>query len=414
MTATRSVEVVHFSAADTAGGSARSAYRVHCGLRARGHASRMLVGLRQSDDPDVDTVWSGRAGQLANRFVDEATRRAGLEYAWFPSTRRVLAHPWVARAQVFNLYNTHGGYFETGMLRALSARAPIVWRLSDMWPFTGHCAYAGACERWRSGCGECPDLGTWPPLGRDTTARLWRMKDRLYQDCRITVVAPSSWTERLARESPLLSRFPVQRIPNGIDTAVFRPTDRAAARAALGVDQEASVILFVAHGLDGNDRKGTEDAIAALGLLGSRPGTAVLLAGQGGGSWVERVPVPVKRLGFIADDRRLAQAYACADVLLVPSRVENLPNVVLEAFACGLPAVAADAGGMRDAVRHLETGWLAPVGEAQGLAEGLRRLLEDAGLRRQLGRNASELARKEFDRELEIDRFESLYREALA
>lgn len=408
------LEVLHFSAADTEGGSARSAYRIHSGLRARGHASRMLVGLRRSDDPDVDTVWQGRAGRLANRLVDEATRRVGLEYAWFPSTRRVLSHPWVQRARVFNLYNTHGGYFETGMLRTLSSRAPIVWRLSDMWPLTGHCAYAGACERWRTGCGECPDLATWPPLGRDSTARLWRMKERLYRDCRITVVAPSSWTERLAKESPLLGRFPVHRVPNGIDTGMFRPADRAAARAALGVDQGASVILFVAHGLDGNDRKGSEDAIAALGLLGPRPGTVVLLAGQGGGSWVERVPMPVTRLGFIAEDARLAQAYACADLLLVPSRVENLPNVVLEAFACGLPAVAANAGGMRDAVRHLETGWLAPVGAAQGLAEGLRRLLDDPGLRLRLGTNARALALKEFDRALEIDRIEALYREVLA
>jgi glycosyltransferase involved in cell wall biosynthesis len=345
--------------------------------------------------------------------VDETTRGIGLQYVYFPSTRRVLAHPWVAQARIFNLYNTHGGYFSTRMLPALSARAPIVWRLSDMWPLTGHCAYSGDCERWRAGCGRCPDLATWPAIGLDTTAPLWRMKERLYRGCRITVVAPSSWTERLARESPLLGRFAVRRIPNGIDTGAFRLRDRLAARAILGVDPNAKVVLFVAHGLDANTRKGTDDAIAALNLLGPRAGTIVMLAGQGGESWIDRIPFPVHRLGFIQDDDRLADVYASADLLLAPSRAENLPNVVLEAFACGLPAVASDTGGMRDAVRHLQTGWLAPAGNPEALAEGMRRLLEDEELRVRLGSEARRLAETEFERSLEIERFENLYRELL-
>ena len=413
MTGPERLSVVHFSTADTLGGSARSAYRVHSGMRERGHRSRMLVGMRHSEDPDVDAVWGSEAGRLANRLVDEATRRIGLQYLYLPSTRRVLAHPWVAPARIFALYNVHGGYFSPQMLPALSARAPIVWRLSDMCPLTGHCAYSGDCERWRTGCGSCPDLATWPAIGLDTTAWLWRMKERLYRNCRITVVAPSSWTERLARESPLLARFAVRRIPNGVDTRAFRPGERLAARAALGVDPNAKVILFVAHGLDANSRKGTDDAIAALRRLGSRPGTIVMLAGEGGESWVERVPMPVRRMGFIRDEARLAEVYAVADLLLAPSRVENLPNVVLEAFACGLPAVASDAGGMRDAVRHLETGWLAPVGQPESLAEGMRRLLDDEMLRTRLGAAARRLVETEFTLALEIERFENLYWEIL-
>ena len=372
----------------------------------------MLVGIRASADPDVDGVWGGALGRLANRAVDAATARLGLQYAYFPSTRRVLAHPWVAQADVFQLYNTHGGYFETGMLPALSARAPIVWRLSDMWPMTGHCAYSGACERWRTGCGECPDLGGWPAIGRDTTAKLWRMKDALYGESRIHVVAPSSWTERLARESPLLGRFPVSRIPNGIDTGVFRPREQASARASLGIDARARVIAFVAHGLDANARKGSEDAIKALSGLSIDDGV-VLLAGAGGESWQGRVPFRLKRLGFVTDDETLANVYSSADVLLAPSRVENLPNTVLEALACGLPVVASEAGGMRDAVRHMTTGWLARAGETDALTEGLRRLLEDGDLRTAMSREARRLAETEFSRDGEIAAFEALYRRIL-
>lgn len=403
------LSVVHFSTADTLGGSARSAYRIHSGLRERGHRSRMLVGIRASSDPDVDGVWGSTAGRLANRAVDAVTGRLGLQYSYFPTTRRVLAHPWVAEADLFQLYNTHGGYFETAMLPKLSARAPIVWRLSDMWPLTGHCAYSGSCERWRSGCGECPDLATWPAIGRDTTARLWRIKDALYRDSRIHVVAPSSWTERLARESPLFGRFPVCRIPNGIDLRMFRQRDKAAARAALGIDARVKVVAFVAHGLDANARKGSDDAIEALKRVGV-PNVLVLLAGAGGETWTDRVPFPVMRLGFVTDEDTLVNVYGSADVLLAPSRVENLPNTLLEALACGLPVVASDAGGMRDAVQHLRTGWLAPVGEPQALAEGLRRILEDEAVRGQMSREARGVAESKFSREAEISAFEALYR----
>lgn len=408
------LSVLHFSAADILGGSARSAYRIHEALRRRGHVSRMLVGQKASRDADVDTVWKGAPGRLADRAANALTTRTGHQYLFLPSARRVLGHPWLAQARVIQLYNTHGGYFATPMLPKLSERAPLVWRLSDMWPLTGHCSYSGACERWRAGCGACPDLEVWPAIGRDTTAKLWRLKDDLYARSRISVVAPSSWTERLARESPLLGRFPVRRIPNGIDLRAFAPRDKAQARAGLGIDPAAKVILFVAHGLDGNARKGTEDAIEALARLGARAGTQLVLAGEGGASWAGRVPMQVTRLGFLADEARLAAAYASADVMLAPSRVENLPNTVLESFACGTPVVATDAGGMRDAVRHGETGWLVPVGDTAALADGLARLLDDEPMRLRMGAAARALAQREFSEEREAAAFEALYREVSA
>src|SRR4051794_6328025 len=135
----------------------------------------MLVGTKASDDPDVDTVHGGGARRLADRVADEAGARLGLQYLWYPSMARVLRHPWLRDADVVQLYNTHGGYFSHRLLPTLAARAPVVWRLSDMWALTGHCAYAGPCERWREGCGACPDLAAYPPLPRDTTALLWRI-----------------------------------------------------------------------------------------------------------------------------------------------------------------------------------------------------------------------------------------------
>jgi len=406
--------VVHFSRADNSGGSARAAYKIHAGLRALGLASRMLVEQKATFDPDVDTVHGGGVGRAKDRLADTVASRLGLPSLYVPSAGRVLAHPWVRAASVFQLYNVHGGYFSIRMLPRLARLAPIVWRLSDQWPMTGHCAYSGECERWREGCGKCPDLATYPSLPFDTTRFLFRQKDRAYRNTDLTVVAPASWTERLARASPLLGRFPIHRIATGVDLETFRPLDRAAARSLLGVPPGARAILFAAQELDDNPRKGASFLIEALARLGPAPGLLVLLVGIGGESWHERIPQPVRPLGYITDDRLLAAAYSAADVVAAPSVLENLPNTVLEATACGVPVVAFDTGGTADAVRHVETGYLARPGDAADLEQGLRLVLGDEALRRRLGSAARRLAESEFGNDRQARRFADLYAEVLA
>ncbi len=403
------LSVVHISTADREGGSARSAYRIHDGLRQRGHRSRMLVGVKVTDDPDVDTMSGGPLLRRLDRIADAVTMRLGLQYQWLPSSGRVLRHEWLKAPGIIQLYNTHGGYFSHRLLPDLARRAPIVWRLSDMWPVTGHCAYSGGCERWRTGCGRCPDLGTHPAIGRDATAFLWRQKKRLYGGAQLTVVAPSSWIEGIARAAPVFAGAAVHRIPNGLDQTVFKPVEQAAARAVLGVPADRKAILFAAHVAGDNPRKGTYLLEQALHRMGPRPDALLLVAGVGSERWVGRVPQTVMPLGYLQDDRLLAAANAAADFVVVPSAVENLPNSVIEAFACGRPVAAFDAGGIGDAVRDGETGLLVPAGDTGALAAAIARLLDDGDLRQALGVRALDMARREFSAEVQAARFEDLY-----
>lgn len=407
----RTLSVVHFSTADVIGGSAQSAYRIHSGLRATGVRSRMLVGVRAGNDPDVDTVHAGSAGRWADRIANRCLGSFGLQDAYFPSGHRVIRHPWVKGADVIQLFNVHGGYFSLQLLPTLGRHAPIVWRLSDMWAMTGHCAYPGSCERWRSGCGHCPDLATYPALARDTTAALFRRKGRLYDALPITVVATSSWTEACARQSPLLGRFPVRRIPNGLDGDIFRPLPQAEARLALGLDPSRPVILFSAHVLDNNPRKGGDLLIEVLHRANIGGRTQLVLVGLGGETWEGRVPCDMFRLGFQSDPGRMAQIYAAADVVAIPSVVENLPNVLIEAMACGRPVVACAAGGMADGIRHRETGYLATPADAVDIAAGLELILDSSDLKAQMGHAARVLFESEFTAKLEVQRFHDLYRE---
>src|SRR5262249_35895693 len=155
---------------------ARSASRIHLGLQSLGVGSRMLVGQRHGSDPSVRPLKRSVVWRALDRACSTVTQPLDLQYVLYPSSFAVASDPWFREADVVQLYNVHGSYFSHVALPFLSRRRPIVWRLSDMWAFTGHIAYAHDCERWRLGCGSCPYLSGYPALTRDTTALLWRLK----------------------------------------------------------------------------------------------------------------------------------------------------------------------------------------------------------------------------------------------
>jgi glycosyltransferase involved in cell wall biosynthesis len=361
----------------------------------------MLVGRKRSSDETVRSVKRNTAWRVADRATAGLLDRLGLQYVCYPSSWAVAADPWFRSADVVQLHNLHGSWFSYSALPLLTRRKPVVWLLHDMWPFTGHVAYSRDCERWRDGCVSCPYVEAYPALPRDSAATLWRWKRFVYARSRLSLVAPSRWLASLVRDSPLLGRFPLRHIPYAVDTTTFAPAVRTAARVSLGLPPDRSVVLFVAADVS-DRRKGFDLLERAIHALPERP--LVVVAGEAA------LPedADMRALGQL-DDARLAAAYAAADVVALPSRDENFPNVALEALATATPCVARPVGGIPEVVRHLETGW---VGE--DLAEGLRLLLGDEGLRERLGRNGREVALREYSVDLQTSRYLDLYEELLA
>ena len=410
---TAPLRILSFSTSDIEGGSARSANRIHSRVRALGHTSRMMVGRKSGDDPDVEVVHGpSLAAKAADRLADRVTSALALQYEYYPSMRRVLRHPWLEQADVVQLYNIHGGYLSPRIIPHLSWRAPIVWRLSDQWMFTGHCAYSGVCERWLTGCGNCPDLRTYPGVPFDTTAMLWRQKKEIYKKSDIVFVAPSRWLHDLARKSPLLDGKSLSLIRNGVDRTRFARIPRSQALASLGFSPDTKLILFVAHVLDDNPRKGSDLFLEAVRRLPHLPKAAIGLAGRGGEKMTAQIAVPAHRFGFTYDSARMSLIYSAATVLVAPSIVENLPNTILEAMACGCPVVACDTGGISDAVRHMQTGYLARPGDAADIARGLKIATGEAG--DGFSEKAFTLIERDFDADGEARAFLELYQARVA
>ena len=183
-------------------------------------------------------VQSSKIAKLLTWIAEPHRRlriRGGFEDFDFPRpcwSRRSLGEG----PTILHLHNLHGGYFDLRALPALSDLAPVVLTLHDQWAFTGHCAHSFGCDRWKTGCGDCPDLTIYPGIPKDRTAENFALKQEIFSRTRLYLSAPSRWLMDKAERSLLAPAVEEARIiPNGVDTNVFRPGDKAIERSRLGL-----------------------------------------------------------------------------------------------------------------------------------------------------------------------------------
>lgn len=420
-----SPQVVHVNAQDLSGGAARAVQRLHLALEGSGTASSCYVLRKESDDSRVIPLpmQDGLPARLV-RFWNKERFKRGLRryqgtrpdgYEQFRDDRvewgsSVVKH--LPPADIVHLHWIAGFVDYRRFLPAAARRTPLVWTLHEMSAFTGGCPFDFGCGRYTDSCGRCPQLGS--SQERDLSRRVWQRKNAAFgrlPESRLCLVTPSQWLYEAVRRSSLLSRFPATVIPNGIDVSVFRPAaDRAAVRTALGIPQQAKVVLFVAE-YPGTRRKGFSYLERALSGLRDHPELFLLSVGKGEPK--SRLPFRHLHLGAISNDRLLASVYSAADLFVLPSLEDNLPNTGVESLACGTPVIGFATGGVPEIVRDGQTGRLAPVGDADALGRSIGELLADTELRQRMGRVCRETAEREFSSALMAERYVRLYRALL-
>ena len=405
------ISVLHINYYDNMGGSGRSAYKIHTGIQSLGCQSKMLVRKKVTDNDDVDLIRRGIV-RVADKVAHTVTEAVGLQYVYLPSSWHLRRHAWYRQADVIQLYNTHSNLFSHSALPRISREKKVVWRLSDMWPMTGHCAYNGSCDKWMTGCRGCPDLAAYPPLKWDTAGLLWKYKKRLYDRSNVHVVAPSQWILDVSDRSPLFAEFSKSLIRNGVDCEMFQPQAKQQCREDLGIPQGKKAILFLAHAVT-EARKGGEFFVEAIQRMcqDNAGDFVVLLVGVAALDWQVDLPCQVWRHDLIEDDRQLARVYNAADVIVHPATDENLPNSVLEAMACGVPAVGFDVGGVGEPIEHHVTGALAEVRSSEQLAEGIRWVLDCDQRWRHLSNRCRRRIEDEYSLAGQARSFDQLYRE---
>jgi glycosyltransferase involved in cell wall biosynthesis len=413
------VKILGLNSADIIGGAARAAFRLHRGLREIGVDTELMVQLKLSEHSWVlgSDSHAGKAMGIFRREIEQYALNlfTGRE-SETPFNIQVLPDFLADDVNEYGADIVHLHWICAGFIRIETLEKfepPIIWTMHDMWPFTGGCHYSGECERYARACGRCPQLDSGKE--RDTSHWILKRKRKNWRAMDLHLVSPSHWLAERARESMLFKDLPIEVIPNGLDLNVYKPMDRPAMRAALGLDQHKKYVLFSAMTGVSDSRKGFDLLIEALEKLAELNGLEieVLVPGATEKENMPDVGLPVHYLGRLHDDLSMAICYNAADVFIAPSRQDNLPNTVMEAMACGTPCAAFDVGGMPDMIEHMGTGYLARPFDVEELARGVSHLLESPA-REEMMQNARLKAETEFGLEVAAGRYRQLYERILS
>lgn len=397
---------------------------------------RWWNGFLLRNEPALSRVrGAGRVTRLIRDLGDPMRwiqEQAGIENFNYPATAQLLnLIPTIP--DIIHCHNLHGGYFDLRCLPQLSQQVPTILNLRDAWLLSGHCAFSFECDRWKHGCGKCPDLTLFPAINRDATAFNWNRKRKILGHSRVFVTTPSRWLMQQVQASMVAPAIIEARIiPNGVNTEVFSPSSKYSARIQLSLQSDAEILLIAANGIRNNiwkDYKTLRDAIVLLGKL--RPNRKIIVVAIGESAAEERFGnLLLHFVPFQNDPLILAQYYRAADIYVHTAKIESFGNVLLEARACGTPVVATAVGGIPEHVKALQCGFTAPgimavdssqahgvltaPGDSMALAKTLVFLLDNPTLLHQLGLNGLRDIRANFSISVQVKRFLNWYREIVS
>jgi len=416
------LKILQVNTCDYGGGAEAIARYLH--ILYRGEEEAVLaVGCKYGDDSGVVQMeehpeanrgrdalpFNMRLDRLAHRMTYGHTysnimqRRAGHDVLCYPSSRKLLDIAGFT-PDVIQCHNLHGHYFDLNALPELSSRAPVVLTLHDCWLMGGRCYHSFGCERWKIGCGGCPQQ-----RGRDASARNWADRKAIFSKFHYRIAAPCQWILDKAKASLLADNMVEGRvIPNGVDRRLFHPADKSSTRDKLRIDRSEKIVLFVgnyARTSPWRDYSMLEEAL-------SYPDEDITLLCVGErGDPVQRGRLRVRFQELVNDPAMMANLYQAADVYAHPAIMDTFPTTILEAMACGMPVVATNVGGIPEQVEQGKTGHLVPYRDVDSMRNHLLNLLNDEGARERMGRAAAAKASQMFDVTVQANVYLNWFRE---
>ncbi len=408
------------------GGAANSCERLHNGLLALNIDSKVVLKSKQNNWPNSfryavvlpKSKFLNALYKIKRKFVEiiyDFRNRKQIEFLIrrspdlskfsFPNTtiditqcRRYID------ADIINLHWVANFLDYTSFFQ--KNNKPVIWTLHDMNPFSGGEHYEEIYEGVDSN-GAPQKRKPNEDEKKIILSNLKLKKGALANVNNLTIVAPSQWLAKEARKSELFKEFPVICIPNGLDSEMFKPRNKSFSREMLGVDKDKKVILFVADSVN-DKRKGFEFLLRAIDKLVRND---IVLCAIGELKSYEKPSCPIVELGYIKDERMMSLAYSAADVFVIPSLMDNLPNTVLESLMCGTPVIGFPVGGIPEMIKHGENGLLTKSISVDDLVETINIYLDssDSFDRQKIRENAMNL----YDQKIQATKYSQLFESIL-
>jgi glycosyltransferase involved in cell wall biosynthesis len=309
----------------------------------------------------------------------------------------LLAAIAVRKPDILHLHNLHACALRHDDLELIPPDVRLVWTMHDCWPF------ALWAYRWKNenGANEIQGAERRPEAKAASARRSFfaRRQDTI-------LVSPSRWLA-LQAESMDGSSARIEVIPNGVPTDIFAPTPKPQAKAALGLDPSRIWLGLSAASFD--HRKGADILMDALKIL-RRTDLGIVLWGS---RQDKRAPdsVEVFSAGYVQDEHRQALLYSACDLFVCPSRIDNLPNTVLESMACKTPVLASNVGGIPEMVHPRQTGWLYAPNTPEACADAVKRAWQARGDWAVYGERCRDAVKAEFSLGRQAASYSGLYLE---
>ncbi len=423
------MKILQISTYDIRGGAAIAAYRLHRGLRKIGQDCQMLVRYKKLTDNLVYCITSPRSDEGSDEkfFLEVAIQEHYIDSHRTDISNSIFSLPYpgydlstleiVRSADVLNLHWVARYQSPLTLHKLFALGKPIVWTLHDQWAFTGGCHYSAGCKNYVKDCSKCPQLAQ---DRLNLPAAVLRDRTEFLKDGNLTIVTPSRWMASCSRESRLFKDLRTEVIPNSLETDVFKPIAKEKAKGDIGLDPQTVTLLF--GGEDGNEnRKGFKELMAAIryclrdarfqGLI--KDDRIRLICFGRPNDEIESLGVPVMPMGYLDGDEKISTAYNGADIFILPSKEDNLPNTVLEAMSCGTPVVAFEVGGLPDMVENGMIGQLVPLGDIEQMGQAILTLIFDTDSRDTMGKNCRNRILEEYTLDVQAQRYLALYEELI-
>ena len=335
------------------GGAKGSTGKIMMGIadvaRTQGHEVMCASPITTTNRDAGEDCGYYRIGTFNSRRVNVALARiTGFNgcFAWL-ETYKLLKKIDEFKPDIIHLHNLHDSYINLPMLFSYIKKhnVPTVWTLHDCWSFTGQCPHFTMvkCDKWKTGCHNCPQYKEYPASLYDNTKKMWQLKKKWFPGVKnMTIVTPSEWLANLVNES-YLKEYPIKVINNGIDLNIFKPTPCDDVMG--GGKLNAHIVLFVSFGW--SVYKGLDVIVDLAKKLTSDYQIVVV----GSDDRVDKLlPNNVISIHRTQDQRELAKIYSGATVFANPTREEMLGMVNIEALACGTPVVTFRTGGSPECI----------------------------------------------------------------
>jgi glycosyltransferase involved in cell wall biosynthesis len=244
--------------------------------------------------------------------------------------------------------------------------------------------------------------------GLDLNRFMWQQKLKYWKDFNFHIIGPSTWMAKCSEESYLLKNNSTSVIPNIINEKIYKVQNKIDLRKKLNLPVNKKLILFGAFNAKSFNKGGDllQDAIQIL----DRENTEILIFGASTGPQFGKFKTHY--LGFINDEELLSQYYSIADVMIVPSRIENFPNTILESINCGTPVVAFNIGGIPDMINHKGNGYLAKAFDIADLNQGINWILDNSE-NRNFAKECQEIVEEKFKTENSLRMLIDLYKKTI-